>query len=122
MALRPVEISPKVVRPLPKDMWGTACYTCNRPEAKWHFESPQYEDPMCICSICFLYKSEWGRQRREDIRALIAEIEKEHHLIFLRNERDELIAASDADRIFGTIVLTSAMFAMRSKVEARSDK
>ena len=68
--MKPVFCNPEFLRPLPKNMWGVACATCDRTQARWEIQAPKQE-PILSCSLCFLYDSFWGRPIRRDLDALI---------------------------------------------------
>ena len=68
-----------------------------------------------ICALCWLYESVWGKKRREDLDEMIKDVEVAIDENFQRGDDDRLWACKDADRILGSIALTSRMFIMRGK-------
>jgi hypothetical protein len=126
---KPLIIDPRLLMPLPKALWGTACDNCNRAQAKWRVFSPMQRpadgnaipitdaDFSPTCSVCFLYESPWGKQRREDIQRFIADLEQEMHQKFLLDPSGRL-TPNAADQALGAIALTSKMFEMQDRMKA----
>lgn len=126
---KPILIDPRLLMPLPKALWGTACDNCNRPQSKWRVFSPMKRpasgqaiplsdaDFAPTCSVCFLYESPWGKQRREDIQRFIADLEREMGEKFLVDTEGRL-TPNAADRALGAIALTSRMFEMHDQMKA----
>lgn len=102
---KPVVVNPNYCKPLSEDQRGKPCTACGKPLSKWLFG----KDPHAICSLCFLYKTFWGRNRAMDIAALAAEVEKQIGKPFLRDAEGNLMTETDATRIAGAILMTSHM-------------
>lgn len=152
----PLLLDPDRLKPLPKDLWDVGCAHCAKPQAKWAFKpsAPEpepnehgeitgpakihrEEDPYTLCSLCFLYESEWGKRRRDQIDIKAAEIEVEmtnrvledaartgsmspeqfqsFKVTFARDEQGRLSDPKDANRILGAIAIASRIFV--SKME-----
>ena len=117
---KPLLIDSRFLRPLPQSMWDTACVKCDKRQAKWAFtpddeDLPPSEDyPMC--SLCWLYESDWGKERRSDIDAMILDVQKVKGKIFQRAKGNKLWSCKDADSILGAIVMTSRMFEIQARV------
>lgn len=114
--MKPVQCPPEFLRPLPKSMQGVACATCDRSQARWEVRAPKQE-PILSCSTCFLYDSFWGRPLRKDIDALIVEVEASLGRMFERDPSARLVKCEDADRILGSIALSSRLFKTHDRVQ-----
>ncbi len=140
-------LDPDRLKPLPKDLWDMPCSSCQRVEAKWAFmpsvpppgaENAATEpEPYTLCSLCFLYLSEWGKRRRGEIDKMVAAVEKELtdreldeaarkgtlppekfaeiKVEFPKDEDGKMMSNRDANRILGAIAVSSRMFV--SKLE-----
>jgi hypothetical protein len=134
-------LDPDRLKPLPKDLWDMPCSACGKLEAKWGFlpsdpveevngVAPEVE-PLTLCSLCFLYESEWGKRRRADLDAMIASLESElttrvrdeHarkatlspeqflaiNIVFPKSPEGRLLDNKDANRVVGSIAILSRM-------------
>ena len=113
---RPLLIDTERLKPLPSDMYNIACARCDQPRSKWAFlpvEAGPDGDPLAMCSACFLYHSNWGINRKEDIAEFTKMVEEEMGVTFARAEDGTLVETRDCDRLLGTIALTSRAFLMR---------
>jgi hypothetical protein len=130
---KPLLIDPRMLMPLPKALWGTACDNCNRPQSKWRIFSPMKRpaepgaaipitdaDFGPTCSVCFLYESPWSKQRREDIQRFITDLEHEIGEKFLVDP-DGRLTPNAADRALGAIALTSRMFEMQDQMQGMKE-
>lgn len=116
----PLVINPEYLRPLPESLWNVACDKCDKRQARWEFfpsDEPENDKGFMICALCWLYESEWGQNRREDIDEMIREVEKRAGQIFQRAKGNRLWSCKDADRILSSIALTSRMFVYRSALK-----
>jgi hypothetical protein len=115
---RPIFIDPSVIRPLPQSLWGIYCDWCDKRQSKWELFLPEAPSNarkgVAICSVCWLYESEWGKKLSEDIALFIAAVEKEISRPFQRREDGALAECRDADRVLGAIAVTSRIFAYKS--------
>jgi len=111
--LVPIEVDPRLTRPLPQALWDYSCHLCDKKQARWEVFSPDKPFPQKkgtpVCAICWLYESDWGKKRAADIEVFIRAVEDEASVRFLR-QNGRLSMCRDADRIFGAIVMTSKMF------------
>lgn len=116
---KPLIVDSRFLRPLPQAMWDTACSKCDKRQAKWEFipsDNPPPSGGYPMCSLCWLYESEWGKARRQDIDAMIRDVEKSKGQIFQRAKGNKLWACKDADPILGAIVMTSRMFEIQGRL------
>jgi len=116
---KPLIFHPKELRPLAQKLWDIACDRCNRRQSRW--ELPDGRKGTPLCSMCWLYESEWAKPRREDLDMLIREVEIETGEKFRRQEDGRLWSCADADRILGAIAVTSriALYQLTGMFESR---
>jgi hypothetical protein len=82
----------------------------------WEMGPPSGDEQHVVCSLCFLYESNWGKKRLDDIHELVRAVETETGESFLRTADGQTLAScSDADRILGSIALTSRAFQMHDE-------
>lgn len=121
MAHKPLIIHPKFIRPLPQSMWDVNCAKCDKRQSRWQFfpsDAPEgVKGGVLVCSLCWLYESDWGKNRREDLDQMIRDVETTAEEIFHKTKDGRLWSVRDADRILGAIALTSRMFIMRGRAE-----
>ena len=81
MAHKPLIINPRFIRPLPKAMWDVNCASCDKRQSRWQLfpsDAPEgVKGGILICSLCWLYDSQWGKTRREDLDQMIRDVEVE---------------------------------------------
>jgi hypothetical protein len=114
---KPLYVDSRFLRPLPQAMWDTACSKCDKRQSRWDFvptDNPPPSGGFPLCTLCWLYESEWGKERREQIDAMIRDVEKTSGKIFQRAKGNRLWACKDADPILGSIVMTSRMFELQA--------
>lgn len=125
---KPLLIDTRFLSPLPKAMWDLACARCDRRNSRWQLsepdlnEAPQEEksaDPVKsvypLCSLCFLYQSNWGLKRRQDVDDLVRETEEEKGKVFEKDIGGQLLNCEDANHILAAIALTSRIAGIRGK-------
>lgn len=103
---KPIIVNPDHCKPLSASERGGKCRSCEKPQAKWLFGD---DDPHPVCSLCFLYKTFWGQNRKLEIDQMVVEVEKQVGRTFLRDSDGNMISESDATRVAGSIILTSHM-------------
>lgn len=121
MPHKPLILDPKTLRPLPQSLWGLSCAWCDKTQARWELSQPDIlRKAEPICSLCWLYDSDWGRQHRHDIDLMIQDIEIECGSRFARLEAGttpdqaaRLCRCQDGDRVLAAIAVTSRVFAYR---------
>lgn len=110
MSIKELHIPARVLRP--KQELILHCANCDKPQARWDVvirnEQGGY-DPQDICALCFLYESEWGQKRREQIDGVIARVEVKKSLSYMRDPEQRLLLCADADKILGGIAVASRM-------------
>jgi hypothetical protein len=102
--------------------------SCDKVQARWALRDAvpeEGEDEIyALCSLCFLYESNWGLNRQEEIEVLIKDVENRQDRAFIRTKNGRLLAPKDADQVLGSIALVSRIFEMRRKegLKAMGDK
>jgi hypothetical protein len=113
-----VYLDPKTLRPLPQALCGMSCSHCDKRQSVWEHWRPEAPsnakkgDPMC--SLCWLYESAWGKDRREDIDGMIRAVEMHTGEMFRKTDDGRLWSCRDADRILGSIAVTSRIVYQRT--------
>jgi hypothetical protein len=113
-----VTINPKHILPLPQELWESNCAKCDKPQSRWEFKAadvPVSQAGNMMCSLCWLYESQWGKSRSDDIDQLINDVETEKGNLFARDARKRLLRATDGDSILSAVALTSRMLYMQQK-------
>ena len=106
-----VFLDPRVLRPLPQSLWNISCAECDKYQSVWeHFSSELPSGArkgVPVCSLCWLYKSVWGKDNRGDIDRMICAVEAQREESFRKVGCDRLWSCRDADRVLGAISVTS---------------
>ena len=124
----------RFIGPLPQSMWGVTCSHCDKPQARWEMKLPDEKEgqsgSVIICSLCFLYESNWAEDRREALDAYIKEVEalklEEQKAAAPANEAPYLLPfrfatldngriayAHDGDRLLAAIALANRTVQLR---------
>lgn len=115
-----VYLEPSVLRPLPQSLWNHACAWCDKRQSVWELFETERERAkrkgVPLCSLCWLYESEWGKEHREGIDKLIRAVEVTTECIFRKTADARLWSCQDADRILGPIAVTSRIAAQRKLI------
>lgn len=107
---KPLIIDTRFLRPMPKDLWRSACSQCDKRQSMWELVSPMNPDEVVpVCSLCFLYKSVWSKSRQEDLANMIHDVEVEAKKEFSKDE-GRLVRPEDGDRILASLAITSRAF------------
>jgi len=116
---KPLILDPRVLRPLPQALWGHACSKCDKTQAVWELfaDGPTRRKGEPICSLCWLYESEWGKERRDDVDKMIRAVEVQAEEIFRKELDGRLWSCADADRIMGAISVTSRIATQRAMLQ-----
>jgi len=121
----PLLIDSNQLRPLPKALWGHVCTKCDKQQSRWEF-FPKHMDASTrgvpICSVCWLYDSEWAKDKHAAIASMVNEVEAEMASTFQRAQGGRLAFCADADRILGAIAMTSRMFAIQDAAKTRGGR
>ena len=105
----PLVIDTRLFRPLPQALFRSICSNCDRAQAMWEMGPGGSSECVFVCSLCFLYESQWGQRRADQIPVLIADIEAEKGEGFLRAPDGRLLFCKDADGVVGAIALASSV-------------
>jgi hypothetical protein len=128
---QPLIVDPSRLYPLPQSMWDSHCDHCDKRQSRWMFV-PVDMVPIIqtqpggrvkghiICSLCWLYESEWGLKRREALDQMIREVELETMAVFAKTEDGRLFDCKDANRILAAIAMTSRIFVQRSRMRSEA--
>jgi hypothetical protein len=116
--MRVLTINSRMLRPLPEDLQNSACSVCNKRQARWHRGSPQRDlsGDEIVCGLCYLYETEWGEAHAGSVAEFVQAVSSvalDGPLAL--DASGKLIHCSDADRVLGSIALTSRMFRMQDK-------
>ena len=104
----PLIIDPKYLRALPKSLFRSACAKCDRLQAMWEM-GPADGECVFLCSLCFLYESNWGKARLDQIYDMTDAVEKEAEVQFLRDVGGRrLLSSKDGDRLLGALAIYPA--------------
>lgn len=102
-------------KPLMKDEWDGPCCGCNKHQARWMFiPSDGDGGALSICGLCWLYESNWGKNREADILEFKSAVEKELGKSFL-SDKGKLVHCQDADRLLGAVGLVSQMQSLANR-------
>jgi len=102
-----VSFDPTLVRPLPQELRGSRCSSCDKPQSVWCLTHADPENAF-VCSLCFLYVSRWSEGERENIDSLILAIEA-HRGIQMERDPTGKLRIEDADRVFTGVVIENRM-------------
>jgi hypothetical protein len=113
--VQPVYFDTALIRPLPKELLGSVCSVCDKPQSVWAlpFAAQQGTEIPFVCSLCVLYKSRWAESGREAVDALIAAVEARKSAQYERTLTGELVQCSDADRFLMAIFLENRLAATK---------
>jgi hypothetical protein len=101
----PVSLDPSILRP--REGPACVCPWCGKERARWYTADGAAWVPMC--SLCWLYDSEWAKTRQLPVAALVAAVEERRGIPFAHAD-GKLVEIEDSDRILGAIAVTSRIF------------
>jgi hypothetical protein len=110
---KPLILNTDHLRPLDRKEWDGPCMSCGKKQARWMFKPANRDGAVSICSLCWLYESVWGQNRREEIFKYVRAVEEEIGTAFLK-DKGRLIRVQDADRLLGALALESRMFQLQA--------
>lgn len=114
-------LDPRTLRPLPQSLWGHSCAWCDKAQSVWELFEAEKERARRkgkpLCSLCWLYESTWGREYRESLNELIRAVEAATDDTFQKTGDGRLWACRDADRLLGSIAVTSRIAAQRTRLQ-----
>jgi hypothetical protein len=102
--VNPLDDTPKTLRPLVKALWGMNCSCCDKPWSRWGSGPPKAKTLEPVCSICFLYKSNWGQKNRTLVNWSVEQAEATGVKIE-KDEEGRLTSPLDGDRILSALCL-----------------
>jgi hypothetical protein len=113
--MRSVIINANEISPLPRQKWDSLCNLCHLPQARW-----EWKDQGATCALCYLYETDWGKKRLEDLSVLLTEIEKAENLQRPRTADGKLLTIQDANVFLGRLAITSRMVGMVEKMRTKN--
>jgi hypothetical protein len=106
-------IDPDRMRALPEELRDYNCSTCNRRNAGWAFlpsnKGPD-PDPIPICSLCWLYLSNWARPRVREVPAFIARFEQTTGKKFTKDAGGALTDHRQGDEVVAQLLRASVVY------------
>jgi hypothetical protein len=98
---------------------GSVCDSCNKGQASWIAEIPREdEDRIYICSLCVLYKTDWGGKAHERVEVTKGAIERSRGSAFELDAHKRLAHARDADDVLGAIAMALRIESVQSTMKA----
>lgn len=105
---------------LDKTMWNCACSVCDKLQSRWAMRTEE-EEPKPICSLCFLYQTKWGQDRKDTLADYLSEISKQQtERKMLISATGELVSPADGDFVVGIVALTSRQFDVEDAAQAQA--
>lgn len=107
-------VDPMSIRPLPGALWDIACERCNKRQSRWEVfprGMAKAKRGFPVCSLCWLYESEWGKAHVEEVTGLIERTEAEMGKKIEKTPEGRIRQCADADAIMGAVALTSRLAA-----------
>lgn len=108
-----VSFDPTLVRPLPLELRGSRCSSCDKPQSVWCLTHADPENAF-VCSLCFLYVSRWSEGQRENIDSLILAVEAQRGVPMERDATGNLLRIEDANRVFTGVVVENKLYLART--------
>ena len=99
------------LKPVPDQMRGVACASCDRPLAMWELlRTKPNGEVVFLCSPCVLYNSPFSAlpSVRDNLAGLVSNVEEAMQRPLTKDEHGRLEGA-DADRVVFSIVIISNM-------------
>ena len=107
-------INPQHFKPLPKEEWDGPCACCGKKCARWMFiPADQDKGAVSVCGICWIYESQWGKNRARELHEFRMAVEEEIGSSFLI-DKGKLVRFEDADRLLGALAFTSKVFQIQA--------
>jgi hypothetical protein len=97
------------LKPLLKEDWDGPCASCGKKRARWMFIPSDEQGAVSVCGLCWMYESQWGKNRASELAEFKAKVEREIGKSFLV-DKGKLVQFEDADRLLSAIALTSQIF------------
>lgn len=119
---KPLLVNTRQLRMLDKESWNLACSACDKRQSKWEMVAPPSgagttETRVPICSTCFLYQSDWGKERAAHISEFLNEVisQPETKRKMVLGPTGALTNNDDADFVLGILALTSRRFEVEDR-------
>lgn len=115
-------LDPDRMRALPDELRDYSCSSCNRRNAGWAFlpsNKGEDPDPVPICSLCWLYLSNWARPRAKEVPEFIARFEQTTGKQFTKDAGGSLTDHRQADEIVAQLLRASAVYLRLHKQQER---
>ena len=115
----PLLIDARRIRPiLQQKEWDVDCSHCGEAQARFQFRPIEQDGWLFMCSLCWLYESEWGKNHAEEVADLVEDTEREIGTPFKRLESGRLEDPRDSDRILSSVVALSRVLEIRAMMMA----
>jgi len=112
-------LNPKMLKPVAEILRGSICDSCNRGQASWIAEIPRGdEDRIYVCSLCVLYKTDWGKKAHARVEVTVGAIQRARGKDFVMGPDKRLANPRDADDVLGSITLAMRMEAAQGALKA----
>lgn len=115
-------IDPDRMRALPEELRDYNCSNCNRRNAGWAFlptNKGSDPDPIPICSLCWLYLSNWARPRVQEVPEFIARFEQTTGKQFTKDSGGALTDHRQGDEVVSQLLRASAVYLRMQRVQER---
>lgn len=106
-------LDPARIRALPEELREYNCSSCDRRAAGWAFRPTnkgEDPDPIPICSLCWLYLSNWARARVKEIPGFIERYEQTTGAQFHKDGDGRLVDHREGDAVLLQLLRASAVF------------
>jgi len=106
-------LDPDRMRALPDELREYNCSSCDRRSAGWAFlpsNKGTDPDPIPICSLCWLYLSNWARARVKEVPEFIDRFEQTTGTQFNKDGDGRLVDHREGDAVLLQLLRASAVF------------
>jgi hypothetical protein len=108
--MKPIKIDAASLKLLEPSRRGSKCKDCAEDQALWE---SGIDYGITVCSLCVLYRTQWGRIWREEFVQLISEVEAKRSIVFQKTPEGRLSLCRDADSIVGGVVTANTFIAYK---------
>jgi hypothetical protein len=100
---------------------------CERSQACWQTEWDTADDDKAyLCSLCIMYETDWGRNLRAGIEAVVIQFQTNRTdrgiAPFETDASNRLVVCKNADDVLGTIVLSGRVAGIHNNIEGMKEK
>jgi hypothetical protein len=114
--MKSVYIDAIPVRPLPKELEDrVGCVHCRARPARWELAQGKELAWSYSCSLCFLYEIPSLVEQSAAVANLIALVERQRAVTFIKDAEGHLQDAADADRVVSGIVIADRYMTARAR-------